>query len=86
MSDGRELMCEYFVHERPAVTHLPPEYCYPDETEISDPTYYIDGEEIAYEDLPKGLDVIADKLYYEAKWSPFKYNYTVTNLDDIYDD
>lgn len=56
MQDGRVLSCEY-------VLSVTPEDCYPEESDAGEPTYFIDGEEVDYKDLPKGLDAIADRLY-----------------------
>ena len=44
-----------------------------------EPTYFIDGEEVDYKDLPKGLDAIADKLY-EA--GPGEYSYSQSDVDN----
>lgn len=78
MQDGRVLSCEYGVSYTPAYISGPPEDCYPEESDAGDPTYFIDGDEIEYKDLPKGLAVIADKLY-EA--GPGEYGYSQTEPD-----
>ena len=63
LSDGRELECRYHY----AVTYGNysglPENCYPDETDVEDPTYYLDGKEVEVSELPKGLDAIAEAMY-----------------------
>ena len=63
MTDGRILSCEYDVSYTPAQVSGPPEHCYPEESDVSDPTYKIDGEEVDYAKLPKGLAKIADAMY-----------------------
>lgn len=78
MNDGRILSCEYGVSFTPGNYSGLPENCYPDESEAGEPTYYIDGEEVDYKDLPKGLDKIADKLY---KAGPGEYGYSETEPD-----
>lgn len=82
MTDGRVLSCEYGVSYTPAYISGPPEHCYPEESDVGEPTYFIDGDEIEYKDLPKGLDKIADKLY-EA--GPGEYGYKESEADDGYD-
>ena len=63
MADGRELSCEYEVSYTPAKTWGLPEDCHPEESDVGDPTYRIDNEEVDYNKLPKGLAKIADALY-----------------------
>lgn len=82
MTDGRVLSCEYGVSSMPAYTSGLPEDCYPAESEAGDATYFIDGVEVDYEDLPKGLATMADKLY-EAEHG--EYNYSETGADDGFD-
>lgn len=90
MQDGRVLSCEYGVSYTPAYISGPPEDCYPEESDAGEPTYFIDGEEVDYNELPKGLAAIADKLY-EA--GPGEYGYSQSDVDnepdyepDYYDD
>lgn len=82
MQDGRVLSCEYVLSVTPAYISGPPEDCYPEESDVSEPTYFIDGEEVDYKDLPKGLDAIADKLY-EA--GDGEYNYKEERDEPDYD-
>lgn len=63
MADGRTFECRYSYHVTYGNISGPPEFCYPDEYEVSDPDYYIDDEAVKVADLPKGLDVIAKQMY-----------------------
>lgn len=63
MSDGRSLTCTYPVSVTPGNYTGLPENCYPDESDVGEAEYAIDGDEISYADLPKGLDAIADEMY-----------------------
>lgn len=78
MTDGRELTCEWVLCVIEGNYYGLPENCYPDESEESDPVYYIDGDEIAYEDLPKGLAAIADKMY---QCGQNEFGYTETRIE-----
>ena len=46
MADGRTLECRYSYHVAYGNIIGPPEFCYPDEYEVSDPDYYIDNEAV----------------------------------------
>lgn len=84
MSDGRTLECRYgYGVTRGNYSDLP-ENCYPDEVDVGEAEYYIDGDEIEYEKLPKGLDVIADAMYEEGEGDP-RFHYSENDADD-YDD
>lgn len=80
MTDGRELVCEYAVSYTPGRTWGPPEYCYPDECEPGEPSYFIDGEEIEESKLPKGLDKIAAAMY-ECDASDKRFSYSQSEAD-----
>lgn len=67
MRDDRELECRYSVEVTPGNYTGLPENCYPDESDVGEPEYFIDGDEIDYADLPKGLDAIADAMYNEGE-------------------
>lgn len=85
MTDGRTLSCEYGLSVTPGNYTGLPENCYPDECDVGDPTYYIDGDEIEYKDLPKGLDKIADTMYEDGQSDRrFKYaeSYNEPDFDD----
>lgn len=77
MTNGRVLSCEYGVLYAPAYVSGLPEDCYPEESDAGEPTYFIDGEEVDYKDLPRGLAAIADKLY-EA--GPNEYSYLQSDI------
>ena len=79
LSDGRELECWYEYTHTSGYTSGLPEHCYPDETDVDEPEYYIDGEPVEVSQLPRGLDVIATKLY-EA--GDGEYGYRETRLHD----
>ena len=84
MSDGRTLKCEYgYSVTRGNYSGLP-ENCYPDEVDVGEPEYSIDGDEIEYDKLPKGLDVIADAMYEEGEGDS-RFRYSENDADD-YDD
>lgn len=63
MNDGRILKCQYGYRIIPGNISGPPEFCYPDETDVGEPTYYLDDNEINLSDLPTGLDTIAEQMY-----------------------
>ena len=74
LSDGRELECRYGY----AVTYGNysglPENCYPDECDVSEPEYFLDGKAVELSELPKGLEAIAEAMY-EADSSSRKFSY-----------
>ena len=78
MSNGRTLICEY------SYIYYPATWDDPADSDVGEPTYYIDDEEVEYKDLPKGLDVIADKLY-EASYGEFNYKES-DDEPDYYED
>ena len=80
MSNGQELKCEYGYRVIYGNISGPPEYCYPDETDVGEPTYYLDGDEIDVADLPKGLDVIAEVMY-ESGESDSRFTYKESEPD-----
>ncbi len=82
MQDGRVLSCEYVLAVTPGNYSGLPENCYPDESDAGDPTYFIDGDEVEYKNLPKGLDVIADKLYEAGSG---EYGYTESEIERDYE-
>lgn len=84
MTDGRTLSCEYGLSVTPGNYSGLPENCYPDECDLGDPTYYIDGDEIAYEDLPKGLDKIADAMYEDGQ-SDRRFKYVESENEPDFD-
>ncbi len=63
MSDGREFECKYSYRTTLGNYSGLPENSYPDEVEVGDPEFYIDGEYVTEKDLPKGLPTIANALY-----------------------
>ena len=80
MTDGRTLECRYgYVLIRGNYSG-PPEKCYPDEFDVGEPTYYIDGELVDYDSLPKGLEVIADAMYENGEDDP-RFTYMVEEPD-----
>lgn len=68
MKNGQTLKCEYGFKYYPAT------YWEPSDTDVGDPTYFIDDEEIEYSKLPKGLDRIADDMYENSNSSKFTYS------------
>ncbi|AXC34288.1 hypothetical protein P7I17_gp34 [Escherichia phage Halfdan] len=87
MTDGRILECTYVLSVTPARLWGAPENCYPEESEASEGVFTIDGEEVDYDNLPKGLAVIADKLE-QAGPGEFGYNESLREPDyepDFYD-
>lgn len=84
MTDGRTIECRYgYAVTRGNYSGLP-ENCYPDEVDIGEPDYYIDGEWVNYNSLPKGLDAIADAMYEEGEGDD-RFTYSEADGDD-YDD
>lgn len=87
MSDGREFACIYPFSVTPGNYSGPPEFCYPDETEVGEPTYEIDGDEVDLKDLPKGLLTIAEAMYENGESDPrFRYSQKDMEPDVDYDD
>lgn len=82
MADGRELECVRILTVTPGYLSGPPEDCYPEESEFGEGSFRIDGDEVKYEDLPKGLSVIADKLE-NATYG--EYNYCEAVVEPDYD-
>jgi hypothetical protein len=88
MTNGSELVCQYSY----SVTHGNysglPENCYPDEySDNSEPTYFLDGTELAVDKLPKGLAVIAAAMYDDGRNdSRFAYKEDESQDDSGYDD
>jgi hypothetical protein len=75
LADGRILRCEYgFMHD-PGGWDAPPE------TDVGEPTYYLDGDEVTVEELPKGLDVIAQRMY-ECGSGEYGYKESFDDGDD----
>lgn len=60
---GRVLCCKYWSHTTPGFTSGLPENCYPGETEVGDPEYFLNGDPIDYNDIPTDLQPIADEMY-----------------------
>lgn len=80
MTDGRVLECQYVLSVTPAKLWGAPENCYPEESEQSDAVFTIDGQEVDYDNLPKGLSAIADKLE-QAGPGEFNYNESLIERD-----
>lgn len=80
MSNGQELKCEYGYRIIRGNYSGLPENCYPDETDVGDPTYFLDGDEIDRDKLPKGLEVIADEMY-ESGESDSRFTYKESEPD-----
>lgn len=81
MKDGRNFECVYDVRVTPGNTYGPPENCYPDESDVGEPEYFIEGDEVEYKSLPKGLDAIADAMY-NADESDKRFKFEQEDLDD----
>lgn len=67
MSDGRVLECQYAYHVTPGNYSGLPENCYPDEVDVGEPEYFIDGDPVDYANLPKGLSAVADAMYEDGE-------------------
>lgn len=81
LSDGRELECRYGVAVTPGNYTGLPENCYPDEYDVSEPEYFLDGEEIDVANLPKGLDAIAEAMY-DASESDKRFTFKQSEPED----
>lgn len=80
MADGRLLECERTLAVTPANLWGAPEHCSPEEVDTSEGVFTIDGDEVAYDDLPKGLSAIADKLE-NAGHDEYNYNESLIERD-----
>lgn len=56
MTNGSELACKYVVDVYPAT------YWEPQDVSVSDAVYEIDGEEVDFDKLPKGLAAVAERM------------------------
>lgn len=72
-TDALELVCKYYIHTTPGFTLGLPENCYPDESEIGEPEYYLDGVFIS--SIPAELVGIADAMYESEEDERFTYTY-----------
>lgn len=83
LKDGRTLACEYGVHVTPGCHTLSNgDPGYPEEIDLGDPAFTLDDEPIEESELPKGLDVIATKLY---ECGPGEYGYSESDERDDYE-
>jgi len=74
LADGRTLACDYAITITPGVRTLRNgDPGYPDELDVTDPRYSLDGEPVDVDDLPHGLDKIANRLYMAG---PREFNYS----------
>ena len=64
MRNGKILECRYGYRYTPATFNDPEEY------DVGEAEYFIDDIPIDIQDMPKGLDVIAEKLYKDADSDP----------------
>lgn len=85
LADGRELRCEYSYSVTYGNISGPPEYCYPDESDVGEPTYYLDDNEVTVEQLPKGLEVIAEAMYDNGE-SDKRFTYSESEVEQDFDD
>lgn len=85
MKNGLELTCQYSYTVIHGFTTGRPEDCYPDEeTDPSDPVYFLDGTEIAVDKLPKGLEVIAQAMYDDGR-NDSRFSYKEDEADNSAD-
>lgn len=85
LSDGRELECRYSYSVTYGNYSGLPENCYPDESDVGEPTYYLDGKEIDVTKLPKGLEAIAEAMYDNGE-SDSRFHYSESDVETGYDD
>lgn len=85
MRDGRTLSCQYAYHVTPGNTTGLPENCCPDEVDIGEPTFYIDDVNVDFKKLPKGLNIIANRML-EVEETTSEFTYTEEPFDDGMDD
>lgn len=79
LSNGKEFRCEY------GFSYWGGNYWNPPEWDVGEPTYYIDNKEVDYKNLPKGLDVLADKMYECDAHNPGPFKYTEEESPKGYD-
>src|SRR5690348_17177203 len=71
LSDGRVLSCEYNVSITYGVHTLSNgDPGYPDEADVGEPEYELDGQPIEVSKLPKGLEHIANEMYEASEGDP----------------
>ena len=73
LKDGRILQCTYPVWYDAGTYWDPPE------SDVGEPDYELDGDPVNVEDLPRGLDRIANEMYENSDDPKFK---TVADEDD----
>lgn len=84
LEDGRVLECRYTYEYSPGFISGPPESCYPDETEVGDPEYYINGEPADYDLFTPEISQLADELY-EADETTKKFKYRSVEDDSFFE-
>lgn len=77
MSNGSILECRYGYYYQHATWDSP------EQTDVGDPTYYIDDVEVTQ--FPKGLEKIAEEMYDESDDSRFEVTYPEAELDFDFD-
>ena len=82
LEDGRAFACKYNTHHYPGNTYGPPESCYPDESEVDEPDYYINGAWVDYKTLTPKLSQLADEMY-EVDEDTKKFTYRIEEVDDF---
>jgi hypothetical protein len=80
--DGRELVCKYDYEVTLGFTSGLPENCYPDETEVGEPEYYLDGKWIEESDLPEDLKEVAEAMYSSDAGEDDRFSYQEKDYDD----
>lgn len=80
--DGRELVCKYEYETTFGNYSGLPENCYPDETEVGEPDYYLNGEWIEETDIPADLAAIAEAMYEWDAQDDDRFSYQESDHDN----
>lgn len=82
---GQKLRVEYISTFYPGFISGPPEACYPDETDDTDPDFYIDGKWVKWEDIPADLEDLFDEMTLNSAEDDERFEFEKKEYDPRYD-